>query len=115
VNNLHVPTNRPVIIDVSSKGRHPQLQHPGAAGEAGHHSGQLVSIWFEATQTGHFELACAQLCGLGHYRMRGDVLIDTPEEFAKWQAETRRRRRRARRRRARREEVALMFRSETTR
>ena len=40
-----------------------------------------------ATQPGHFELACAQLCGLGHYRMRADVLIDTPEDYAKWQAE----------------------------
>src|SRR5205807_541179 len=35
----------------------------------------------------HYALACAQLCGLGHYRMRADVLIDTPEEFAKWAAE----------------------------
>jgi cytochrome c oxidase subunit 2 len=49
--------------------------------------GQQIPVWFEATQPGHFELACAQLCGLGHYRMRGDVLIDTPEEFAKWEAE----------------------------
>src|SRR5438309_633289 len=49
--------------------------------------GQRIPVWFEATQTGHFELGCAQLCGLGHYRMRADVLIDSPEDFAKWEAE----------------------------
>jgi cytochrome c oxidase subunit 2 len=33
------------------------------------------------------EIACAQLCGLGHYRMRGFVTIQTPEEFSAWLAE----------------------------
>jgi cytochrome c oxidase subunit 2 len=30
------------------------------------------------------EIACAQLCGLGHYRMRGFVTIQTEEEFKAW-------------------------------
>ena len=30
------------------------------------------------------EIACAQLCGLGHYRMRGYVSILTPEEYDAW-------------------------------
>jgi len=30
------------------------------------------------------EIACAQLCGLGHYRMRGFLSIDTEEEYAAW-------------------------------
>lgn len=30
------------------------------------------------------EIACAQLCGLGHYRMRGFITLQTPEEFAAW-------------------------------
>ena len=36
-----------------------------------------------------YEIACAQLCGLGHYRMRGFVTIDTPEDFQKWMDEQR--------------------------
>ena len=31
-----------------------------------------------------YEIACAQLCGLGHYSMRGYVTIDTPEGFQTW-------------------------------
>jgi cytochrome c oxidase subunit II len=30
------------------------------------------------------EITCSQLCGVGHYRMKGFVVIDTPEEFEKW-------------------------------
>jgi cytochrome c oxidase subunit 2 len=33
------------------------------------------------------EIACAQLCGLGHYRMRGFVNVKTPAEFEAWLAE----------------------------
>ena len=30
------------------------------------------------------EIACAQLCGLGHFRMRGYVNVESPEDFQKW-------------------------------
>ncbi|HTY58393.1 MAG TPA: hypothetical protein VMF59_06225 [Bacteroidota bacterium] len=33
------------------------------------------------------EIACAQLCGLGHFRMRGFVTVQTPEEFNAWVAD----------------------------
>ncbi|HWP81321.1 MAG TPA: hypothetical protein VNN76_01565 [Bacteroidota bacterium] len=33
------------------------------------------------------EIACAQLCGLGHYRMRGFVTIQTEEQYKAWLAE----------------------------
>ena len=87
INNLHIPVHRPVIVDVSSKDVIHSFNIPVLRVKQDTVPGQLISVWFEATQPGHFELACAQLCGLGHYRMRGDVLIDTPEDFAKWEAE----------------------------
>jgi len=31
-----------------------------------------------------YEIACAQLCGLGHARMRGFVTVQTAEEFQTW-------------------------------
>jgi cytochrome c oxidase subunit 2 len=42
--------------------------------------------WFRPTRTGEFEIACAELCGLGHYRMRARVIVQTEEEFNAWQA-----------------------------
>jgi cytochrome c oxidase subunit 2 len=32
----------------------------------------------------NYEIACAQLCGLGHFRMRGFVTVETPEEHEAW-------------------------------
>ena len=48
---------------------------------------QPPKIWFEANRVGHWEIACAELCGLGHYRMKGFVTVDTPEDFQKWLVE----------------------------
>jgi cytochrome c oxidase subunit 2 len=33
----------------------------------------------------NFEIACDQLCGRGHFSMRGLIVVDSPEEFKKWQ------------------------------
>jgi len=44
-------------------------------------------IWFEGTKVGHWEIACAELCGLGHYRMKGFVTVDTAEDYQKWMVE----------------------------
>jgi cytochrome c oxidase subunit II len=87
VNQFHVPVGKPVIVDVSSKDVIHSFNIPVLRVKQDTIPGQQIPIWFQATRPGHFELACAQLCGLGHYRMRADVLIDTPEDFAKWQAE----------------------------
>ena len=58
--------------------------------------GLTIPIWFVPdvtteemrTRTGNpefrYEIACAQLCGLGHYRMQGFVTVLSPEEFQKW-------------------------------
>ncbi len=48
--------------------------------------GTSIPGWFRATETGQWEIACAELCGLGHYRMRGRVWVHTQEEFDQWQA-----------------------------
>ena len=46
--------------------------------------GMEIPIWFEAKSTGNFQLGCAQLCGLGHYEMKADLIIQTQEDFQKW-------------------------------
>lgn len=46
--------------------------------------GMLISVHFAATRTGRYELACAELCGLGHYRMRAFVEVKPQAEFEDW-------------------------------
>ena len=46
--------------------------------------GMETSVWFTPTKVGEYEIACAELCGLGHYRMKGYLTIDTDEEYNQW-------------------------------
>ena len=87
LNQFHIPVHKPVIVEITSKDVIHSFNIPVLRVKQDTIPGQRIPIWFEATETGHFELACAQLCGLGHYRMRADVLIDSPEDYAKWEAE----------------------------
>ncbi len=85
INILHIPANRNVRFLLQSKDvihsfflPHFRIKHDVLPG--------MISpnVWVVATQTGTWEIACAELCGLGHYRMRGFITVQTPEEFQTW-------------------------------
>ena len=46
--------------------------------------GMAVPIHFTPTQTGKFEIACAELCGLGHYKMRSEIEVLSEADFQNW-------------------------------
>ena len=48
--------------------------------------GLAIRMHFTPTQIGDYELACAELCGLGHYKMHGMVKVVSQEDFDKWLA-----------------------------
>ncbi len=81
---LHVPKDRPVIIELSSKDviHNFALPHMRIAQDA--IPGQLVPMWFKPIKTGEFEVVCGQLCGLGHYSMKGQVVVDEPAAYQDW-------------------------------
>lgn len=81
---LHVPVNRPVIVETSSKDviHNFALPHMRAAQDA--IPGQVIPLWFTPIKTGSYEIVCGQLCGLGHYGMKGTVVVDTPEDYQAW-------------------------------
>jgi cytochrome c oxidase subunit 2 len=33
-----------------------------------------------------YEISCDQMCGKGHYSMRGEIIVETQEEFDRWMA-----------------------------
>jgi cytochrome c oxidase subunit II len=84
INQLHVPVGKPVIVYLSTKDVIHSFFLPVMRVKQDAVPGQEISVWFEAAKTGKFEIACAQLCGLGHYRMRGFFFIETPEQFQTW-------------------------------
>jgi cytochrome c oxidase subunit 2 len=44
----------------------------------------MIPVWFTPTLAGTYDVACSQLCGLGHYRMRAIVTAESAEAFERW-------------------------------
>ena len=87
LNQLHFPVGKPVVATLMSKDVIHSFFLPEFRVKQDAVPGLKTRIWFEATHVGNWEIACAELCGLGHYRMKGFVTVDTPENFQKWLAE----------------------------
>lgn len=87
LNQLHFPVGKPVIATLTSKDVIHSFFLPEFRVKQDLVPGMTTHIWFEANRVGHWEIACAELCGLGHYRMKGFVTVDTPEDFQKWLVE----------------------------
>ena len=99
LNQLYLPVNKPVIVRLRSKDVIHSFGVPEFRVKQDAIPGLTIPIWFVPnvttaemrTRTGkaefQYEIACAQLCGLGHARMRGFVTVQTAEEFQKWMAE----------------------------
>jgi cytochrome c oxidase subunit 2 len=99
VNQLYLPVNKPIIVRLRSKDVIHSFGVPEFRVKQDAIPGLTIPIWFVPnvttaemrTRTGNaefeYEIACAQLCGLGHYRMRGFVTVQTAEDFQKWMEE----------------------------
>lgn len=86
-NQLHLPVNRPVLIRLSSKdvihsfGLYEMRVKQDAI------PGMVIPVTFTPTRVGEYEITCSQLCGLGHYRMRGFVTVQSQADFQAWLAD----------------------------
>ncbi len=84
VDALHVPLGKPVRLEMSSKDVIHSFFVPEFRTKQDVVPGMRIPIWFEPTMTGQFEIGCAQLCGTGHYKMRGDVFVMTQADYDAW-------------------------------
>jgi cytochrome c oxidase subunit 2 len=41
-------------------------------------------VWFQALQAGEYTIGCAELCGTGHTRMRGTLVVHEPADYQNW-------------------------------
>jgi cytochrome c oxidase subunit II len=84
INQLVLPENRPVIVHLSSKDVIHSFGLIEMRVKQDAIPGMTMPVWFVPTRRGDYEIACSQLCGLGHFRMRGFVTIQSEAEFRKW-------------------------------
>ncbi len=81
---LHVPVDRPVIVETSSKDVIHNFAVPAMRAAQDAIPGHVIPLWFRPIKTGTYEIVCGQLCGLGHYSMKGSLVVDTPEDYQAW-------------------------------
>src|SRR3954467_9530150 len=84
INQLNLPVARPVLRHVMSKdvihsfGLYEMRVKQDAI------PGMSIPVWFIPNRVGEYEITCSQLCGLGHFRMRGFVTIQSAADYQKW-------------------------------
>jgi cytochrome c oxidase subunit 2 len=87
INQLNLPVDRPVLVHLSTKDVIHSFGLLEMRVKQDAIPGMEIPVWFVPTRAGNYEIACSQLCGLGHYRMRGFVTIQTQAEYDAWLAE----------------------------
>ena len=87
INQLNLPVDRPAIVHLSSKDMVHSFALPQMRVKQDAIPGIAQPVWFTPTTIGKWEIACSQLCGLGHYRMRGFYTIQTQADYEAWLAE----------------------------
>ena len=87
LSQMHLPINRPVIIQLSSKDVIHSFGVQAMRVKQDAIPGLVTPVWFTPTVAGQFEIACSQLCGLGHYRMMGVITVESEEAFRKFLAD----------------------------
>ncbi len=86
IDTLHVPTQTPVRLAMTSEDVIHDLYLPALRLKQDILPGRTTYLWFTATKTGTFWLTCAEFCGTDHSRMGGKLVILSPEDYARWSA-----------------------------
>ena len=99
LNQMHIPVNKQTIIYLSSKDVIHSFSLPEMRVKQDAIPGMSTPIFFTPTMTSDdflaeikgsaregkgYEIACAQLCGNSHYRMRGFLTVESDEEYNAW-------------------------------
>jgi len=84
--DLHLPVNRPVKLILRSKDVLHDFYVPQFRAKMDLVPGIVTYFWMKPTNTGTFEILCAELCGMGHYMMRSNVVVADQKSFDSWLA-----------------------------
>jgi len=84
VNDLHVPVDEDVLVQLKSMDVLHSFFLPNLRIKQDAVPGMKIPVWFKATEMGEYDLVCAELCGWGHYKMKGRITIESREDFDAW-------------------------------
>lgn len=86
-NVLVLPLGRTVVVQLKSRDVIHSFTLPEMRVKQDVTPGLTSRAWFTPVRTGAWDIACSQLCGAGHYRMRGQYRVLSPEAWQAWLSE----------------------------
>lgn len=86
LNELDVPVGRPVYLKLRSRDVVHSLYLPSFRFKIDAIPGSTTRAWFQAVAPGRTEVGCAQHCGVGHTRMRGELVARDDGDYRAWLA-----------------------------
>lgn len=84
INDLHIPVHTPILVSLKSKDVIHSFFLPNFRIKQDAVPGVTTHLTFEAIKEGTFDIACAEHCGLGHYRMKGLLTAESADAFSSW-------------------------------
>ena len=81
VATLVIPANRPVELILRSKDVTHNIWVPQLRFKQDLVPGMNIHVHFTVNKVGKYELACAELCGMNHYKMKSYMLVLPEDEF----------------------------------
>jgi cytochrome c oxidase subunit 2 len=83
---LDVPVGRPIYLKLRSRDVVHSFYLPSFRTKIDAIPGNTTRLWFQAQEPGRFEIACAQHCGVSHYKMRGLLIVRPEGDYRGWLA-----------------------------
>jgi cytochrome c oxidase subunit 2 len=95
---LHLPKGQPVLLKIRAQDVLHSVYLPFHRVKMDAVPGIVTTLWFTPCitteemkkKTGNpnfvYEISCDQICGKGHYSMRGTVIVESQQEYDAWLA-----------------------------
>ncbi len=87
VNELHVPVDEDIVLSIKSEDVLHSFFLPNLRVKQDVVPGLKQHTWFRADREGVYDIVCAELCGWGHYKMRGRLIVESHDKYEEWLAE----------------------------
>ena len=85
INDLHIVKGRPTVIHLKTEDVLHSFFLPHLRIKQDAVPGLTIPVWFDSDESGTFDIVCAELCGWGHTKMRGQLTVhETTEAFEDW-------------------------------
>ncbi|MDB5943695.1 MAG: cytochrome oxidase subunit periplasmic domain protein [Ramlibacter sp.] len=81
---LHLPLGKPVKLLLRSKDVLHDFTVAQLRVKMDLVPGLVTYTWFTPIRTGSFDVLCEELCGVGHFAMRGRLVVEEPAVYQAW-------------------------------